>query len=90
MFRMVTSAVPQGVELNLAKHVPLAPAYRPDIHGLRAIAVVAVVFFHAGIPGFGGGYVGRRILPALLVTLSGCGRRGYCDPPAIGPVCVAA
>jgi peptidoglycan/LPS O-acetylase OafA/YrhL len=105
MFRMVTSAVPQGVELNLAKHVPLAPAYRPDIDGLRAIAVVAVVFFHAGIPGFGGGYVGvdvffvisgylitavldgsaakplrpwltefyirrgRRILPALLVTL---------------------
>ena len=32
--------------------------YRPDIDGLRAIAVLAVVIFHLGIPGFGGGYVG--------------------------------
>lgn len=32
--------------------------FRPDIQGLRAIAVVAVVLNHAGIPGVSGGYVG--------------------------------
>jgi peptidoglycan/LPS O-acetylase OafA/YrhL len=32
--------------------------FRSDINGLRAWAVVAVVFYHFGIPGFGGGFVG--------------------------------
>jgi peptidoglycan/LPS O-acetylase OafA/YrhL len=32
--------------------------FRPDVEGLRAVAVVLVVLFHAGIPGLGGGYVG--------------------------------
>lgn len=32
--------------------------FRPDINGLRAIAVVAVVLFHFGTPGFGGGFIG--------------------------------
>lgn len=33
-------------------------AYRSDIDGLRAVAVVAVILFHAGVTGFPGGYVG--------------------------------
>ena len=32
--------------------------YRPEIDGLRAVAVVAVVLSHAGISGFAGGFVG--------------------------------
>ena len=33
-------------------------SYRPDIDGLRALAVLAVIMFHAGVPGFAGGYIG--------------------------------
>ena len=33
-------------------------AYRPDIDGLRAVAVVAVILTHLGLPGFSGGFVG--------------------------------
>jgi peptidoglycan/LPS O-acetylase OafA/YrhL len=32
--------------------------YRRDIEGLRAVAVIPVVLFHAGAPAFGGGFVG--------------------------------
>src|SRR5687767_640187 len=32
--------------------------FRPEIEGLRAIAVMLVVLFHAGLPGLGGGFVG--------------------------------
>ncbi len=32
--------------------------FRPDVQGLRAIAILLVVLFHAGVPGITGGYVG--------------------------------
>ena len=35
--------------------------YFPDIDGLRALAVVAVLLFHLEVPGFAGGYVGVDI-----------------------------
>jgi len=35
--------------------------YRPEIDGLRAIAIVPVILFHAGAPFFGGGFVGVDI-----------------------------
>lgn len=42
------------------KHPP-AMEYRSDIDGLRALAVIPVILFHAGLPGFGGGFIGVDI-----------------------------
>ena len=45
--------------------------FRADIEGLRAVAVVAVVLFHAGLPGVTGGYVGVDVffvLSGFLIT----------------------
>jgi peptidoglycan/LPS O-acetylase OafA/YrhL len=49
----------------------LSLRFRPDIEGLRAVAVVAVVLFHAGVPGVGGGYIGVDVffvISGFLIT----------------------
>jgi len=47
------------------------PHYRREIDGLRAVAVLAVVAYHAGLPGVPGGYVGVDIffvISGYLIT----------------------
>ncbi|TYP86852.1 acyltransferase family protein [Blastococcus xanthinilyticus] len=45
--------------------------FRPDIEGLRAVAVLAVVLFHVGLPGITGGFVGVDVffvISGFLIT----------------------
>src|SRR5699024_7586088 len=47
------------------------PGFRPDIQGLRAIAVLLVVLFHSGVETLSGGYVGVDVffvISGFLIT----------------------
>jgi peptidoglycan/LPS O-acetylase OafA/YrhL len=64
--------------------------YRPDIDGLRAIAVFAVLFFHYGVRSMSGGFVGVDVffvISGYLITkglADDIGRNGC----SVGPLLV--
>ena len=54
-----------------AKRKPLKEGFRPDIEGLRAVAVGAVLLYHAGAPFAPAGYVGVDVffvISGFLIT----------------------
>lgn len=55
----------------MSSHTHNALAYRPEIDGLRTLAVMPVILFHAGIELFSGGFVGVDIffvISGYLIT----------------------
>ncbi|RDH80325.1 acyltransferase [Mycolicibacterium moriokaense] len=73
MNRVSTAPRPAARRATAASGAAAVPRrhFRSDIEGLRAVAVIAVVLFHAGVPGVGGGFIGVDVffvVSGFLIT----------------------
>ena len=66
-----TRRSPLCSNVHRMSHSTPKPAFRPDIQGLRAIAVLAVIGYHVGVPNFGGGYLGVDVFFVISGYLIG-------------------
>ncbi len=60
-----------GADAPAPRRAVTRTGYRPEIDGLRGLAVLAVILFHAGVPWLGGGYLGVDIffvISGYLIT----------------------
>ena len=58
-------------DVRTSLHGVVGGEFRPDVEGLRAIAVIAVVLFHMKVAGFEGGFVGVDVffvVSGFLIT----------------------
>jgi peptidoglycan/LPS O-acetylase OafA/YrhL len=58
---MAVTLDPSPVTGDEAGTPPGDRRFRPDVQGLRAIAILLALVYHAGIPPFSGGYVGIEV-----------------------------
>ncbi len=68
---MSIRTAPSAAPLRESTRVGAERAFRPDVEGLRAVAVGLVVLFHAGVTWLPGGYVGVDVffvLSGFLIT----------------------
>lgn len=65
--RFNKSALPPMSDTVSPRRTHHAQSYRADVDGLRALAVIAVMFCHAGFAAFRGGFVGVDV----FFTISG-------------------
>ncbi|HEY3071088.1 MAG TPA: acyltransferase family protein [Gaiellaceae bacterium] len=68
--RPITSTAPGGKALD-RRSPPLPFEHRPSLDGIRAVAALLVILFHAGMPSFGHGYTGVDVffvLSGFLIT----------------------
>ena len=62
---MSASITLEAPDTHTGKQSTIRPPFRADIEGLRAVAILLVVAYHAGTPGFSGGYVGVDVFFVL-------------------------